>query len=296
MATEKATKAKSHGLGRGLDTLLGSAGATDRSGRRVPIGKIAPNPSQPRRSFDEASLKELAASIAERGIIQPLVVRPSPKGESEYEIVAGERRWRAAQQARLHEVPVMILTLDDREALEAAIVENVQREDLNPLEEAEGYNQLIEKFGHSQKKLSEILGKSPSYISNSLRLLTLPDDVKGYLKDGKLSASHARTLVSVKNPSELALEVIRGSLSVRETEERAKMVSQKPKRSYRSRVLPKDADTKLLEKEMAADLKMKVVIFNRPDNSGGRITFSYDSLDQLDDLIGRLMPGANDED
>ena len=296
MAIEKATKAKSHGLGRGLDTLLGSAGATDRSGRRVPIAKIDPNPSQPRRSFDEAGLKELAASIAERGIIQPLVVRPSPKGESKYEIVAGERRWRAAQMARLHEVPVMILTLDDREALEAAIVENVQREDLNPLEEAEGYNQLIEKFGHNQKKLSEILGKSPSYISNSLRLLTLPEEVKGYLREGKLSTSHARTLVSVQNPSAVAREVISGGLSVRETEELAKKSQPKPKGRSGRKTLAKDADTKLLEKEMAADLKMKVVIFNRPDNSGGRITFSYDSLDQLDDLIGRLMPGANDED
>ena len=296
MATEKATKAKSHGLGRGLDTLLGSAGATDRSGRRVPIAKIDPNPSQPRRSFDEAGLKELAASIAERGIIQPLVVRPSPKGESKYEIVAGERRWRAAQMARLHEVPVMILTLDDREALEAAIVENVQREDLNPLEEAEGYNQLIEKFGHNQKKLSEILGKSPSYISNSLRLLTLPEEVKGYLREGKLSTSHARTLVSVQNPSAVAREVISGGLSVRETEELAKKSQPKPKGRSGRKALAKDADTRALEQDMSADLKMKVVINHRPDKGGGRISFVYDSIKQLDDLIGRLMPGANDED
>lgn len=299
MATKKNTKGKSRGLGRGLDTLLGSAGATDRSGRRVPIEKIAPNPDQPRRSFDEAGLKELAASIAERGIIQPLIVRPSPKGKSEYEIVAGERRWRAAQKARLHEVPVMILTLDDREALEAAIVENVQREDLNPLEEAEGYSQLMEKFGHTQKDLSGILGKSRSHIANALRLLTLPEEVKGYLRDGKLSASHARALVSVENPSATAREVISGGLSVRDTERLAQSTAepspQKAKRSGR-KAPGKDADTRALERDMSADLKMKVVINHRADKGGGRISIVYDSLGQLDDLIGRLMPGASDSD
>lgn len=300
MATKKKTKGKSRGLGRGLDTLLGSAGATDRSGRRVPIEKIAPNPDQPRRSFDEAGLKELAASIAERGILQPLIVRPSPKDKSEYEIIAGERRWRAAQKARLHEVPVMILTLDDREALEAAIVENVQREDLSPLEEAEGYSQLIEKFGYIQKDLSGILGKSRSHISNALRLLTLPEEVKGYLRDGKLSASHARALVSVENPSAMAREVISGGLSVRDTEQlaqsTAKPSSRKAKGGSGRKAPGKDADTRALERDMSADLKMKVVINHRADKDGGRISIVYDSLDQLDDLIGRLMPGGSDED
>lgn len=299
MTTEKTTKGKSRGLGRGLDTLLGSAGATDRSGRKVPIEKIAPNPNQPRRSFDETGLKELAASIAERGILQPLIVRPSPAGKSEYEIVAGERRWRAAQKARLHEVPVMILTLDDQEAFEAAIVENIQREDLNPLEEAEGYGQLMEKFDYTQKRLSDVLGKSRSYIANALRLLTLPEDVKGYLRDGKLSASHARTLVSVENPSAMAREVIDGGLSVRDTEQLAESAaepSQKAKKRSGRKVAAKDADTRALERDMSADLKMRVVINHRADNGGGRISIAYDSLDQLDDLVSRLMPGARDED
>ena len=295
MTTEKTTKGKSRGLGRGLDTLLGSAGATDRSGRKVPIEKIAPNPNQPRRSFDEDGLKELAASIAERGILQPLIVRPSPAGKSEYEIVAGERRWRAAQKARLHEVPVMILTLDDQEAFEAAIVENIQREDLSPLEEAEGYRQLMDKFGHAQKDLSGVVGKSRSHISNSLRLLTLPEDVKGYLRDGKLSASHARTLVSVDNPSAVAREVISGGLSVRDTERLAKS-SPKAKGSSGRKAAAKDADTRALEQDMSADLKMKVVINHRADKGGGRISIVYESLDQLDDLVGRLMPGPRDED
>ena len=300
MTTEKATKGKSRGLGRGLDTLLGSAGATDRSGRRVPIEKIAPNPDQPRRSFDEDGLKELAASIAERGIIQPLIVRPSPKDGSEYEIVAGERRWRAAQKARLHEVPVMILTLDDREALEAAIVENVQREDLNPLEEAEGYGQLMEKFGHTQQKLAGILGKSRSHIANSLRLLTLPKEVKGHLRDGKLSAAHARTLVSAEDPAAMARKVIDGGLSVRDTERLARLAAKgsgrKAKGGSGRKAPGKDADTKALERDISADLGMKVEIHHDAGKGGGHVTIKYSKLEELDGLISKLMPGAGDGD
>jgi ParB family chromosome partitioning protein len=214
-------KQKSRGLGRGLSALMADvaadqAVATDAAPRRadilVPIEQVRPNPDQPRRTFTEDELKDLAQSIREKGIIQPLIVR---RKDDSYEIVAGERRWRAAQIAKLHELPVILRDYDDTEVLEVAIIENIQRTDLNPVEEAAGYRQLMDKFGHTQEKLSEVLGKSRSYIANLIRLLNLPDDVQDMLTAGKRSAGHARALITAETPSVLAARVVAEGLSVR---------------------------------------------------------------------------------
>lgn len=210
-------KKSKRGLGRGLSALMSdvaevpetSEGAVKAADKTVPIERIEPNPDQPRRDFDEDALRDLAASISEKGIIQPLIVRPSPRAENGFEIVAGERRWRAAQLAKLHQVPVIIREFDDTEVLEVAIIENVQRADLNPVEEAAGYSQLMERFGHTQEKLAQALGKSRSHIANLVRLLSLPDDVQRLLRDGKLSSGHARALITADNPSELAQQVVK---------------------------------------------------------------------------------------
>jgi len=293
-------KNKPRGLGRGLSALMADvstdpAPTAEQSVRRadtqVPIEQIKPNPNQPRRSFDAEDLADLAASVREKGILQPLIVRPAVGGG--YEIVAGERRWRAAQTAQLHEVPVLVRDLDDTEVLEIAIIENIQRADLNAMEEASGYRQLMDRFGHTQEKLAEALGKSRSHIANLLRLLTLPEDVQDLVKDGALSAGHARALITSENPSILAKSVVRDGLSVRATEALAKKQNgggddTAAPRPAPKRTMEKDADTKALEGDLSAVLGMKVTIDHKPGGEAGVVTIRYDTLDQLDDLCGRL--------
>lgn len=295
-------KSQSRGLGRGLSALMAdvSADATDRQAeapRRpdlmVPVEKVHPNPNQPRRDFDVALLEDLARSIAEKGIIQPLIVRPAAGRAGDYEIVAGERRWRAAQMAKLHHIPVLVREFDDTEVLEVAIIENIQRADLNPVEEAFGYQQLMQKFGHTQEKLADALGKSRSHIANSVRLLSLPEEVLGYLRQGKLSSGHARALITSEDPVTLARQVIQKSLSVRETEKLAKtgignIFSESGKETRPRKESFKDADTKALEEDLSANLTMKVRIDHVPGRENGQITIHYESLDQLDRLIGML--------
>jgi len=288
-------KDKKRGLGRGLSALMAdvdqdasvSTQAAPRPDTHLPIERVFPNPDQPRRSFGQSDLDDLAASIRQKGIIQPLIVRVKPGAAGDYEIVAGERRWRAAQLAQLHEVPVVIREFTDTEVLEVAIIENIQRADLNPVEEALGFQQLLDRFGHTQEQLGEALGKSRSYIANILRLLTLPQDVQDLLKVGKLSTGHARALITTDNASDLAAQVVAKGLSVRETEKLAKGKPEtvaKPK----APTLEKDADTRALENDLSAALGMKVVIDHKVGGESGAVTIKYASLDQLDDLCGRL--------
>lgn len=292
------TTKKSRGLGRGLSALMSDV-ATDEAPQDrpkrpdlvVPIERVQPNPDQPRRTFAEDALEELAASIAEKGIIQPLIVRQSPFDQDTYEIVAGERRWRAAQIAKLHEIPVLIRDYNDTEVLEIAIIENIQRADLNPVDEATGYKQLMDRFGHTQDKLASALGKSRSHIANLLRLLNLPDEVQTYLINGQLSAGHARALVGHDQAVALAREIIQRSLSVRETEKLAKKGPAIKKRSIPGAPVPKDADTVQIENELSATLGMKVTIDHPAGAEGGKMVIGYKSLDQLDDLLRALAGG-----
>lgn len=289
------TTKKSRGLGRGLSALMSDV-ATDESQSTapkrpdlvVPIEQVQPNPDQPRRTFAQDALDELSASIAEKGIIQPLIVRQT--GET-YEIVAGERRWRAAQMAKLHEVPVLVRDYDDTEVLEIAIIENIQRADLNPIDEAAGYKQLMERFGHTQDKLAQALGKSRSHIANLMRLLNLPEEVQGYLISGQLSAGHARALIGHADAIRLAREVIQRKLSVRETEALVKKGGAVKKQKLTPPKSSKDADTVQIENELSATLGMKVSIDHPSGAEGGKISISYKSLDQLDDLLRALSGG-----
>ncbi|MEM1129112.1 MAG: ParB/RepB/Spo0J family partition protein [Pseudomonadota bacterium] len=284
------------GLGRGLSALMADVGpigvtgsqpeAVERASpdRAVPIEEIGANPDQPRRHFAEEALSELADSIRAKGILQPILVRETPDGPSRYQIVAGERRWRAAQMAQLHEVPVIIREFDDTEVLEIAIIENIQRADLNPVEEAQGYRQLMDKFGHTQEKLADALGKSRSHIANLMRLLGLPEEVQQYLIEGQMSAGHARALITTGDPAALARQVVAGGLSVRETEKLAKADSAPAQARGTARPAEKDADTKVLEQDLSANLGMKVSIDHGRDGQSGQVTIRYKSLDQLDDL------------
>jgi ParB family chromosome partitioning protein len=285
-------------LGRGLAALLGEEGDDDygsldklRSSKQVPIERLHPSRVQPRTRFDEEALDTLADSIREQGILQPILVRRHPERPSDYEIVAGERRWRAAQKAQLHEVPVVIRELDDSTALELAIVENVQRQDLNPLEEAEGYRRLMEEFGHSQEALARLIGKSRPHIANTLRLLNLPDGVREYLSDGRLSAGHGRALLGAEEPEKLASNVVAKGLSVRETEKlagAAKGIESKPRPrgAAKAAAQEKDADTLALERDLSAMLGLKVTIEIRGE--GGTLAIHYNTLEQLDDVLHRL--------
>lgn len=290
---------KPRGLGRGLSALMAdvapdAAAISDDTPRRadttVPIEKLRANPDQPRRRFTQEHLDDLAASIREKGILQPLIVRPAADGA--YEIVAGERRWRAAQLAQLHDVPVLIRELDDTEVLEIAIIENIQRADLNAVEEAAGYRQLMDKFGHTQEKLAEALGKSRSHIANLLRLLSLPLPVQEFLIEGKLSAGHARALITAEDPTELARQVVRDGLSVRATEALVKKLQQgdpdKPAQTKAPTASQKDADTRALERDLSAILAMKVSINHKPGSQSGQVVLVYENLDQLDDLCAKL--------
>ncbi|GGD21472.1 chromosome segregation DNA-binding protein [Sinisalibacter lacisalsi] len=293
------TKKPTRGLGRGLSALMAdvaSDSATDEEGapvvrradQMVPIDQIEPNPDQPRRTFTPADLDDLAASIREKGVIQPLILRPNPKREDTYEIVAGERRWRAAQMARLHEVPALIRDYSDTEALEVAIIENIQRSDLNAIEEAAGYRELMERFGHTQEKLAAALGKSRSHIANILRLLNLPVDVQTFLKEGQITAGHARALVAADDPSSLARQIVAKGLSVRETEKLLKSKKTGEKEPKKRAPQSKDADTVALEKDLSAAMGMKVIIDHKPGQEAGKLTIEYASLDDLDDVCRKL--------
>ncbi len=293
-------KQERRGLGRGLSALMADIGvdagvndpiarpAADRGAlESLPIESIQANPDQPRRKFDERALAELADSIREKGIVQPLVVRPVAGRDGFYEIVAGERRWRAAQIAKLTAIPVLIRSFTDQEVLEVAIIENIQREGLNAIEEAAGYRQLIDRFGHTQEKVAEALGKSRSHIANLLRLLTLPQEVQNMVIAGTISAGHARALVTAEDPVGLAMKVAGEGLSVRETEDLARRIATKSPMMSRRGNPQKDADTRALEEDLSANLGMSVVIDHRAGGEG-QVTIRYQTLDQLDQLCQLL--------
>ncbi|MHA3793226.1 ParB/RepB/Spo0J family partition protein [Sphingomonas sp. YL-JM2C] len=285
------------GLGRGLSSLLGEVateqpiapGAERPSGiRMIQIADIKPNPSQPRRHFDDMALDELAASIGARGLIQPIVVRPHPSAGG-YQIIAGERRWRAAQRARIHELPAIIRELSDAQTLELAIVENVQRQDLNAIEEAEAYQRLISDFGHTQEVLGKLVGKSRSHVANLMRLLDLPKPVRDMVADGRLSMGHARALVTAPNAEELAEQVVTQQLSVRDAEKLAQAGRPgvtAPKPAAPRPAQPADADIAALERHLGDILGLKVTIEH--GEKGGRIGIAYSTLDQLDLVCQRL--------
>jgi ParB family transcriptional regulator, chromosome partitioning protein len=280
-------------LGRGLAALMGDVGdetaaiERTRSQKRVPVEFLHPNPRNPRRLFAEAELDELAASIRERGIIQPILVRTARGAPDSYEIIAGERRWRAAQRAGTHDVPIVILEVNDREALELAIVENVQRTDLNPLEEAMGYQALTDEFGHNQDEIAKIIGKSRSHVANTIRLLKLPESVKTYLNEGKISAGHARALLSQTDPEAMARQIVANSLNVRQVEAMVQDLATKAGRKVKRRQRgEKDADTLALERRVSDALGLVVSLDHRGE--GGELKIRYRSLEQLDDLVRRL--------
>ncbi len=284
-------KSKSRGLGRGLSSLMGDFNNEPLTSKKnlesqtieklVPVEKIYPNPNQPRKSFQEEKLIELANSIKTKGIVQPLIVRKKKGAKESFEIVAGERRWRAAQRAQIHELPVIIKEFTDIEVLEIAIIENVQRADLNPIEEALGYESLMKNFDHTQDGLSKEIGKSRSHIANLLRLLNLPSAVQELLISGQLTAGHARALVTCDNPLAIAKQIISLGLSVRDAERLAKNVSEK-KVSNKTKIKEKPADTILLESDLSAALRMKVSINHEEGKEKGVISITYKSLDELD--------------
>jgi len=284
-------------LGRGLASLIGDVGAesqsnerVSRSQRKVPIEHVRANPRNPRKLFSDAELSELSASIRERGIIQPIVVRA--RGADNFEIIAGERRWRAAQRANLHEVPIVVLDVTDGEALELAIIENVQRSDLNPLEEATGYQSLANEFNHSQDDIAKIVGKSRSHIANTLRLLKLPETVKAYINSGKLTAGHARALINHPDPETAARDIVEKGLNVRQVEALGQEQALAKGKTIGTRArtsASKDADTLALEQRLSDVLGLVVGIDHR--GQGGVLRVRYRTLDQLDEVIRRLESG-----
>ncbi|CCV10411.1 ParB/RepB/Spo0J family partition protein [Mesorhizobium sp. STM 4661] len=280
-------------LGRGLAALIGEIdrpAAVEKQGMsadgKVPIEFISPNPKNPRRYFGEAELTDLAQSIREHGVVQPVVARPSPTLPGRYEIIAGERRWRAAQRAGLTEIPIIVRDVNDRTALELAIIENVQRTDLNPVEEAQGYQQLIDDHGYTQADLGQVIGKSRSHVANTLRLLKLPDVIRDMLVEGALSAGHARTLVTAEDPAGLAKRIVEDGLSVRQAEALAQMPAGAPAAPRKAQPAQKDADTLALEKLMTDTIGMIVSIEHK--GKGGALHVSYRTLEQLDELCRRL--------
>ena len=270
------------GLGRGLSSLLGDSSKKINT-NKVSIKDLSRNKLQPRKHFDKASLEELTNSIKKQGIIQPIVVRPDKSSEGKYEIVAGERRWLASQNAGLHEVPVVILNIDDVKSLEFAIVENVQRQDLNPIEEARGYQRLINDYNYNQEKLSQFIGKSRSYIANSLRLLSLPEEVLLMVEQGNLSAGHARSLIGLVNSVDIAKKIIQKKLSVRQSEILARQFRDKKFKL----VSKKDPNILDLQKVLEEKVGLTVSINNKKNNSG-TISFEYQDLDQLNRLIDAI--------
>lgn len=281
-------------LGRGLAALIGDVGEESqttqdnggsRKPRRAPIENLRTNPRNPRKTFTETELEELSASVRERGIIQPIVVRATR--DDKFEIIAGERRWRAAQRAGLHEVPIVVVEATDAQSLELAIIENVQRADLNAMEEAGGYQALMDTFNHSQDDVAQIVGKSRSHVANTLRLLKLPEPVKAYVAAGKLSAGHARMLIGQPNSEAMANDIVSRGLNVRQVEAIAREASKPQAKSAKA---TKDADTRALEKQMSDALGYAVSIDQRGKgaNLGGSVKITYRSLEQLDDIIRRL--------
>lgn len=284
------TSAPKKRLGRGLAALIGDSSSEAetiqdvRTLRQLPIEMLKASANNPRRHFADTELDELANSIRDKGLLQPIVVRPL--GSGEYEIVAGERRWRAAQRAGIHDVPVVIKELSDGEALEIALIENIQRADLNPLEEARAYGQLLEQFSYTQQQLADSLGKSRSHIANTLRLMNLPESVRQQIEEGHLTAGHARALVATDSPAELADRIIKLGLSVREAESLARGGA--PAKTAKGKAKPeKDADTKALEKLVSEAVGLKVEI-NHKGDAGGTIEISYKTLDQLEDVCRKL--------
>ncbi|MBP2300396.1 ParB/RepB/Spo0J family partition protein [Azospirillum picis] len=292
----KQGSARRSSLGRGLSALFGEAtedySALDkvRQSKQVPIEFVHPGTYQPRRKFDEEAIRGLVDSIRDKGILQPLLVRRDPDDANSYELIAGERRWRAAQIAGLHEVPVVIRDLSDREALEIALIENIQRQDLTPLEEAEGYRRLMEEFEHTQEDLARAIGKSRSHVANMMRLLALPDPVKSMVQDGALTAGHARALLTAPDPAAAAREVVSRGLNVRQTEDLMRGDQPKAKKSGSGKSgggpAVKDVDLINLEEEISARIGLKVAI--NPQGQRGTITIHYQTLDQLDDVLHRL--------
>jgi ParB family chromosome partitioning protein len=286
---------KRRSLGRGLAALLGEeaeeAPARDdaRMVRTVPVGALKPGRFQPRRVFDDESLKPLADSVRERGVLQPILVRRLPEDPNRFEIIAGERRWRAAQMAQRHEVPIIEREIGDREMLEVALVENIQRQDLTAIEEAEGYQRLMVEFGHTQEALATAVGKSRSHIANTLRLLDLPEAVKVMVNQGLLSAGHARALIGAADPAGLAADVVRLGLNVRQTEALAQAA--KPARKNSAAAKPaKDADTAAIERDLTSRLGLKVTIDHAA--KGGALTIRYRTLEQLDGVLLLLNEGG----
>jgi ParB family chromosome partitioning protein len=278
-------------LGRGLAALMGDVGEETRAPeraraqRRVPIEFLKPNPRNPRRSFSEEELDGLAASIKERGIIQPVVVRALEASSDHYEIIAGERRWRAAQRAGLHEIPIVPLEATDSQALELAIIENVQRSDLNPLEEGAGYQMLASEYEHSHDQIAKLVGKSRAHVTNTMRLLKLPEPVKAYIREGKISAGAARSLIGSPDPERIAREIVQRGLNVRQAEALAK--DRTPARPGTKTAQQKHADTLALERRLSDQLGLKVKLTQR--GAGGVLTIEFRDLDQLDDLLRRLQ-------
>ncbi len=296
-------KTERRSLGRGLSALMadirldpGESGAMIRHpDARLPLESLVPNPLQPRRDFPAGALDELAASIRAKGVLQPLIVRPAAGGGERYEIVAGERRWRAAQMARLHDVPVLIRDYDDAEVLEVAIIENIQRSDLNAIEEAAAYRQLMDRFGHTQERLADALSRSRSHIANQLRLLQLPEAVQRDVREGRLTAGHARALITASDPVGLAARVIAGGLSVRETERLARAVSARQRRQGGDADAGKDADTRAIEADLAAALALPVSIWHEAGTGRGRLTITFNRYEDLDLLCRALSVARRDD-
>ena len=287
------------GLGRGLsalmadidrDTKITSNTVSNTSSNMLPIEKVIANPNQPRQDFNKEDLEDLTQSIASRGIIQPIIVRASKENNDLYQIVAGERRWRAAQKAQLHEVPVVVRDFTDEELLEVAIIENVQRSNLNPVEEALAYKALIDNFNYTQEQVATGLGKSRSYIANLLRLLNLPEKVLKYVRVGSLSSGHARTLVGHKQALALANIMIEENMSVREAEIYVKQ--RLDRKNLNKKINRKDADTRALEADLFTNIKMKVSIDHKEIKGSGKLIISYNDLDELDKLCSILMDGS----
>jgi len=277
---------RSRGLGRGLTALIGEQAVPTRGeakhARTLPVAFLKPNRFQPRKTFAPEDLHDLTESVKEKGILQPILVRPIPGQADAFEIVAGERRWRAAQQAKLHDVPVVIREMTDSEALELAIVENVQRADLNAIEEAAAYHELMDRFSYTQERIAKEVGKSRPHIANTLRLLKLPESVKAMLRDGRLSAGHARTLLNAEDPEARAREIVEGAMNVREAEQRSK-----PKATKRGGQVREDPNIKDIESSLSNLLGLKVQIVHKGDK-GGDIKIRYRTLEQFDELVRRL--------
>jgi ParB family chromosome partitioning protein len=285
---------RKRGLGRGLGQLFGDEGQDYaeldklRQAKSVPIDQVYPGRFQPRRYFDDEAMNALVESVKAQGILQPILVRRHPESSNAYEIIAGERRWRAAQLAQLHEVPILIKDLPDRDALEVALVENVQRQDLNPIEEAEGYRRLVEEFGHTQDDLSKVIGKSRSHVANTMRLLALPDPVRGLISEGKMTAGHARPLIGRADAEQLAAKIVAKGMTVRQVE---KLVApENDRKTTKPKAEGRDPNTIALEHDLETLLGLKVrVAF---DGKSGSLTIFYDTLEQLDGLLSRISHGS----